>query len=103
MYRVNDNGKKDTMKVYIYHYTNYTNQHSVHEVFYTAQNALKEVACFLKLRIGDAEYFGTATRCEQYMHELLQQEKVTEAYEIFNGMQSAERIEVLECEIRLSH
>ena len=91
------------MKVYIYNYTSYTNQVSTHEVYYTAQNALKEVACFLKLRIGDAEYFGTATRNEYDMYQLLQQEKIAEACEIFNNMQFAERIEVLEREIKLSY
>jgi hypothetical protein len=79
---------------YVYHYVHYTNQVSQIQLFHDANHAWNEIACFLKLRIGDAEYFGTATRNEHTMRQLLQIGRVQEACEIFNSMQNVERIEV---------
>jgi hypothetical protein len=91
-----DYGTRKNMRVYVYSYAHYTNSYTQIELFYSAIDAWNEVVRFLKLRIGDAEYFKTATKFEHEMAQLIERGRIAEACDIFNGMQTAEKIEVVE-------
>ena len=84
------------MKAYVYHYVCYSKEFSAVELFSDVAEAWRAAAAFLRLRVSDAEYFGSATQNDYHISKLLEQENLIEACALFNKVQGDEKLEILE-------